>query len=150
VVKKDLNWIQKETFEYAEKLARKYYKAELLGKSLHCNALRDKIKFTRSGWNHFVDKDRSINELITRFFALARVEVVLRQAREILDYEKRKLAGKNYEYWVVESKVKDVLVKVVICSINRGSKFFLSCIWKGDVKSKKELSLSPVARRREL
>ena len=63
----NLEYIQKETYEYAENLGKKYYAKFLAGKEIYCPSLKETVAFTHSGWNHFVEKDRTLNELITRF-----------------------------------------------------------------------------------
>ena len=67
------------------------------------------------------------------------------------------------EYWTLSAVVEFVRVRAVVCSIGKGQKFFLSCMWLGSVdkrgviSTEKELSLSPqdtnasmLGRRREL
>jgi hypothetical protein len=130
----DLNRIQKETYEYAENLAKSYYIDNLQGTKIYCKSLRMHVMFTHSGWNHFVEKDRPINELITRFFALPRVVGVLRTTRKFGDYNARKKKSLKVEYWGLVAEVEKVIVKVVITRINMGKPYFLSCIWMGEVK----------------
>jgi hypothetical protein len=153
----DPNYIQKQTLEYSEALARQFYFTYLSGRKTLSPALKDNVMFTHSGWNHFEEKSRSINELITRYFALTRVRSVIKHADKVADYEKRIKPNMTIEYWSLEAVVESILTKVVICSINGGQKFFLSCVWKGEQKNrgvkldnKKELSLSAMPRRREL
>lgn len=145
----DLNILQKCSFEFTEKRARQFYFRTFAGSSVYSPALRERIRFTAEGWNHFVEKSRSLNELITRFFALPRVAIVIAHAKDVIDYEKRVKADIAIEYWMFTEVVDHVLVRVVVCSINGGPKFFLSCNWLGTKEkegikpSKKELSLSP-------
>src|SRR3989338_8174984 len=68
------------------------------------------------------------------------------------------------EYWELQEIIDHVLVKVLVCAVDGGPKFFLTCTWLGTKENegvkptKKELSLSPrsremqdqLGRRREL
>ncbi|MBI3442823.1 MAG: NYN domain-containing protein, partial [Candidatus Sungbacteria bacterium] len=141
--------IQKSTYAYAEQLARAHYFAKLHGRTVRVPALENsEVVFTRSGWEHFLEKKRSLNELITRFFALPRVETALAHASRGVAYQKREKPGMLVEYWTIEEIVEYVLVRVVVCAINNGPKFFLSCAWLGTKElegipaNKKQLSLS--------
>src|SRR3989344_6019779 len=127
----NLSFLQKNSFEYTEAAARRFYFEHLAGRSVYSSTLKDTIHFTNTGWNHFVEKSRSINELITRFFALPRVPIVLSQTTQKPVYEKRVKPDVEVEYWVLDDVVENVHTKVVVCSIDKGPKFFLSCAWLG-------------------
>ncbi|MBI2465445.1 hypothetical protein HYV64_04870 [Candidatus Shapirobacteria bacterium] len=131
----DLNHIQKTTYEYAEKLAKDFYIGKLQGTKVYSPALKKHIYFTHSGWNHFVEKDRSVNELITRFFALPRVVGVLKKCRKYCDYNQRKKKYLIVEYWSFEAEVDNVLVKTVVTKVGGGKPYFLSCVWLGEIKT---------------
>ncbi|KKU86694.1 MAG: hypothetical protein UY16_C0050G0002, partial [Candidatus Gottesmanbacteria bacterium GW2011_GWA2_47_9] len=154
----DVNFLQKESFEHTEKTARSYYFAKLAGRKVYCPRLKARISFTNIGWNHFVEKARSMNELITRFFALPRVPAILAKSKKKPLYEKREKSDMTVEYWTFNETVEHVLVRVVVCSIDHGPKFFLSCTWLGTKEergieaNKKELSLARMltGRRRGL
>lgn len=131
----DLSCIQKSTYEYAEKLAKEFYIGNLQGKKIYCPALKKHVNFTHTGWNHFVEKDRSINELITRFFALPRVVEVIKNARKISDHNIRKKRGMIVEYWSFVTEVESVNIKVVLTKVGDSKPFFLSCVWLGESKN---------------
>ena len=75
--------------------------------------------------------EKSLNELITRFFALPRVLYVIKEASEIVNYRKEVKPDIIIEYWEFQQVVERVLVRAVVSSINGGPKFFLSCVWLG-------------------
>ena len=160
----DLSAIQKETYEFAEKLGKKYYVNNLAGRKVKSRALGEFVEFSHSGWNHFVEKSHSINELITRFFALPRVVTVIRSSPHVTSYNIVEKKDMTIEYWELQEIIDHVLVKVLVCAVDGGPKFFLTCTWLGTKENegvkptKKELSLSPrsremqdqLGRRREL
>lgn len=131
----DLNYIQKYTYEYAEKLAKDFYIGKLQGNKVYCRALKKHIYFTHTGWNHFIEKDRSINELITRFFALQRVVEVVKTARKVNDYNVRRKKGMDIEYWSFVTEIELVNIKVVLTKVGDSKPFFLSCVWLGEAKN---------------
>ena len=114
----------------ADEEVDKYYRDHLAGRNIRSKALKDTIDFSHTGWNHFVEKSRSINELITRFFALPRVVTVIKRGHK-LGYKKIEKSDMTVEYWELRAVVDHVLVRAVICAVNNGNKFFLSCNWLG-------------------
>ena len=122
----DLNTIQKETFEYCENLAKRFYADHLAGKKIKSKALGDAVVFTHTGWNHFVEKSRSINELMIRFFALPRVTILIKKGNKI-GYRKVRKADMAIEYWELQAVIENVLASVIVCAIDKGPKFFLTC-----------------------
>lgn len=131
----DLSYIQKQTYDYAEKLAKVFYIEKLQGTKVYCSALKKHIVFTHTGWNHFVEKDRSINELITRFFALPRVINVIKISRKISDHNIRKKKGMIVEYWSFVAEIESVNIKVVLTKVGDSKPFFLSCVWLGESRN---------------
>lgn len=131
----DLSYIQKHTYEYAEKLAKEFYIEKLQGKKIYCPALKKHVVFTHTGWNHFVEKDRSINELITRFFALPRVIDVVKLSRKMSGHNVRKKKDMTVEYWSFVAEVESVNVKVVLTKVGDSKPFFLSCVWLGESRN---------------
>ncbi len=157
--KEDVNTIQKKSFEYTEKIAGRYYNDVLCKKDVTNPADRNqRIVFSSTGWNHMVEKKRSLNELITRFFALPRVPYLLCKTEADPVYIKKIYQNTTDEYWAYDDVVEFVKVKVVLNSTNKGPVTFLSVMWKGSVANQgikvddetiKELSLA-CWRRREL
>lgn len=158
-IDEDVSNLQKLAFEYTENLAKFYYSTVLQNLEV-TNPLnrQQKVIFSHTGWNHMVEKKRSLNELITRFFALPRVPYLLQLTKTQPIYIKRSYKNDVEEYWAYEDIIEGVKIKVVLSSANNGLVSFLSTMWKGSVdvegikideKTKEELSLA-CKRRREL
>lgn len=129
--------LQKIAFEYTENMAKNYYFNYFSQLDLPNPMSRNEnVVISHNGWKHLVEKKRSLNELITRFFALPRVPYLLLKTQNEPAYLKRAYQGFTEEYWIYQDIVEGVRIKVVLTSTNKDPVSFLSVMWKGSVETR--------------
>jgi hypothetical protein len=125
-----------ETFKYAKRLAKDFYFNTWAKKPPQCPAFKnEKINIGHEGWNHTVTTIRRTKmDVLGRMFCLERAKYLLENS--ITFQDQRKI--RDMEFWIFESVVEDVKVKVIVRSIGGGTKHFYSVIRKGLVEDEIE------------
>lgn len=134
--KENLNTILDATFKFAKKTAKEFYFKIWAKNPPKCSAFDGEIIYiTREGWEHTIKIIRRTKmDVLGRLFVLERAKLFLDEARLFQDHTEKIINKKLHEYWIFEGIIEEVSVKVVIRSIAKGQKHFLSVIRKGSVK----------------
>ncbi|MEK7119445.1 MAG: hypothetical protein AAB889_02890, partial [Patescibacteria group bacterium] len=125
------NALYHKIFENAQSAGRQFYREMLEGTSVRVPAIDNElIFFGHEGWNHLMQEKRSRFDLLTRFFALPKILVLLKLAKKA----RKEIAkvDKHITFWTLQGIVDGVWIRVVIRSVNNGPKYFYSVIWKGE------------------
>ncbi len=129
----NLNTILDATFKFAKKTAKEFYFKIWVKNSPKCPAFGGEvINISHYGWEHLIhDENKTKSDIMGRLFVLERVKFLLETATTFS--EKRII--KNREYWVFDSVIEDVRLRVVVKSIDNQPKHFLTVIKKGTVET---------------
>lgn len=127
----NFNVIFDATFKYAKKLARDFYFNVWAKNPPKCPTFDGEVVcISHDGWEHIVhDEWKTRMDILGRIFALERAKKLLEKATNFQDYEVRD----DIEYWIFNAVIQDVKIRVIIRSINKGPKHFLSIVRKGSV-----------------
>lgn len=134
--KENLNTILDTTFKFAKKTAKEFYFKTWVKNPPQCPAFSGEvIHISREGWEHTIKEIRRTKmDVLGRLFVLERAKLLLDEAGLFQDHTERIINKKLHEYWIFGGIIEEVSVKVVVRSIAKGQKHFLSVIRKGTVE----------------
>jgi len=126
-----MNKLGQKIFDYAVKEGKQFYFENWVPKDCRCRAFDDEIVgITREGWEHVVeDTRRHWLDIIARIAIFERAKKLLEEAEH---FQKHKEVG-DREYWIFEAEIEEIVVRVVVRSINKGPKHLYSIIPKSSV-----------------
>ena len=129
--KKDFDKILNKTFKYAKKIAKDFYFNKWANNPPKCPAFDGEVvNITREGWEHIIDDtSRTKTDVLGRLFVLERAKALLEKVTTFSS----KIDKAKKEYWIFDSVIRKVTLRVVVRSINGNPRHFLTVIKKGTV-----------------
>lgn len=120
-------------FKYAKQIAKEFYFQEWASNSPKCPAFNGEIvHITREGWEHIIDETtRTKTDVLGRLFVLERAKALLEKATTFSEQHKRN----EKEYWVFDSVINKIRLRVIVRSIENNPKHFLTVIKKGTIEN---------------
>lgn len=129
-------------------VSHKWYFSHLHQQKVYAPLLQDYVLVGRSLWNHILEKSRKKSEALFRFFALPKILPLLSSQGAVVTHSIGRDTKKNVEFWTLQGVVDQVIVKVVIRSVDYQPKQVYSVTWKGEMLEVDEIKreLSPVLK----
>lgn len=125
--------ILNRAFKYAKQIAKEFYFKEWTPNPPKCPAFDGEIvHITREGWEHIIDETaRTKTDVLGRLFVLERAKALLEKATTFSEQHKRN----KKEYWVFDSVINKIRLRVIVRSIENNPKHFLTVIKKGTIEN---------------
>jgi len=133
-----LNTILNATFKFAKQKAKEFYFRNWAKNPPVCPAFDGEVvNITREGWEHTIKEIRRTKmDVLGRLFILERAKKLLAEAALYQDHTEKIINQQLHEYWVFYAILDEISIKVIVRSIAKGSKHFLSVIRKGTIVEK--------------
>lgn len=144
----DSNFLFKNSLESAKSAAKIFYFKVLVNWDPVVPSLGEKVEISNIGWKHLHHKTRSKFDNMARYFVLPKIIAVFQNEEIKPIYEQGRDIENPTEFWSFLAEVDDVLVKIVVRSVNKGHKHLFSVMSRGEVqKGTKKEAVSRIYKR---
>ncbi len=130
------NLFDEERFKKEVEKAKKIYFS--WPNEIHCHALNENIKITRTGWEHIVNKQRRTkNQSYFRAKNFPQARKLIETINLVQDIRIEDKPHGTITYWILQGILDKVIIQVVIRQIGNQPKHFLSIVYKGGAPRRK-------------